>query len=71
MCAGLLHDTVEDTRLGLGDVEDVFGPAVRRLVEGETKVRAEKGGAEGEGPFGRQPLAHRRAHKMEPRGGLW
>ena len=38
LCAGLLHDTVEDTRLGLRDLEQVFGPAVRRLVEGETKV---------------------------------
>lgn len=29
MCAGLLHDTVEDTRLTFEDVERVFGPAVR------------------------------------------
>lgn len=36
--AGLLHDTVEDTSLSISDIEAVFGPSVRRLVEGETKV---------------------------------
>ena len=38
VAAALLHDTVEDTALRLADVEAVFGPTVRRLVEGETKV---------------------------------
>jgi len=38
LCAGLLHDTVEDTELTFDDVEDQFGPAVRRIVEGETKI---------------------------------
>ena len=36
--AGLLHDTVEDTFLRFEDVERRFGPDVRALVEGETKV---------------------------------
>ncbi|CAM9545789.1 unnamed protein product [Chrysoparadoxa australica] len=36
--AGLLHDTVEDTRLSFEDIEQQFGHTVRRLVEGETKV---------------------------------
>ncbi|KAM3569559.1 hypothetical protein VYU27_008352 [Nannochloropsis oceanica] len=36
--AGLLHDTVEDTPVSVADVQAVFGAAVRRLVEGETKV---------------------------------
>ncbi|MEY4530706.1 MAG: hypothetical protein RLZZ156_1427 [Deinococcota bacterium] len=36
--AGLLHDTVEDTPVTLGDVEHEFGTTVRRIVEGETKV---------------------------------
>jgi GTP pyrophosphokinase len=37
--AGLLHDTVEDTdRVTFESIEDRFGRAVRRIVEGETKV---------------------------------
>ena len=36
--AGLLHDTVEDTTLTFDEVEAGFGAAVRRIVEGETKI---------------------------------
>ncbi|MFC4425854.1 RelA/SpoT family protein [Deinococcus navajonensis] len=37
--AGLLHDTVEDVdRVTFEQIEDLFGPDVRRIVEGETKV---------------------------------
>lgn len=36
--AGLLHDTVEDTDLSFELVEEMFGPVVRSIVEGETKV---------------------------------
>ena len=38
LCAALLHDTVEDTDLTLGEVEAEFGPGVARLVEGATKL---------------------------------
>ena len=38
LCAGLLHDTVEDTDVTFEDVEERFGPVVRRIVEGETKI---------------------------------
>jgi len=38
LCAGLLHDTVEDTDLTFDDVEARFGATVRRIVEGETKI---------------------------------
>jgi GTP diphosphokinase / guanosine-3',5'-bis(diphosphate) 3'-diphosphatase len=38
LVAGLLHDTVEDTPIGLDDIERRFGPSVRRIVEGETKI---------------------------------
>ena len=34
----VLHDTVEDTRLSLTDLEDQFGPNVARLVDGVTKL---------------------------------
>ena len=38
--AGLLHDTVEDTEaVSFADIETRYGAGVRRIVEGETKVR--------------------------------
>lgn len=36
--AGLLHDVPEDTPRTLKDVEDNFGPTIKTLVEGITKV---------------------------------
>lgn len=33
VCAGLLHDTVEDTAVTADDIEQRFGPQVRRIVE--------------------------------------
>ncbi|HZJ09918.1 MAG TPA: bifunctional (p)ppGpp synthetase/guanosine-3',5'-bis(diphosphate) 3'-pyrophosphohydrolase [Trueperaceae bacterium] len=36
--AGLLHDTVEDTEATFEEIEEQFGPTVRRIVEGETKI---------------------------------
>lgn len=39
IAAGLLHDTVEDTTVVTFErIEEEFGPTVRRIVEGETKV---------------------------------
>ncbi len=38
LIAGLLHDTVEDTDVTFEQIEDQFGKAVRRIVEGETKI---------------------------------
>ena len=38
LAAGLLHDTVEDSGVTFEELEDKFGPTVRMLVEGETKV---------------------------------
>ncbi len=38
LIAGLLHDTVEDTDVTFEDIETRFGPSVRRIVEGETKI---------------------------------
>lgn len=34
----LLHDTVEDTELSLEDVEHSFGPKVRQIIDGLTKI---------------------------------
>ncbi|HEY7983253.1 MAG TPA: HD domain-containing protein, partial [Ktedonobacterales bacterium] len=34
IAAALLHDTVEDTSITLGDVERDFGPAIAELVDG-------------------------------------
>ena len=38
ICAALLHDTVEDTKVTSEDVEREFNPQVRALVEGVTKI---------------------------------
>jgi GTP pyrophosphokinase len=38
LIAGLLHDTVEDTDVTFEQIEHAFGNAVRRIVEGETKI---------------------------------
>ncbi len=38
LCAALLHDTVEDTDVTADVVEEEFGPDVRTLVEGVTKI---------------------------------
>ncbi|KAL8513409.1 hypothetical protein ACS0TY_012754 [Phlomoides rotata] len=39
IAAGLLHDTVEDTNVVTFElIEENFGPTVRHIVEGETKV---------------------------------
>lgn len=38
LCAGLLHDVVEDTKYTLEDIEKEFGPDVAHLVDGVTKI---------------------------------
>ena len=38
IAAGLLHDVVEDTGVALSDIEKDFGPEVKILVEGVTKL---------------------------------
>jgi len=38
ICAGLLHDTVEDTRLTMHDLQEQFGNVVANLVNGVTKL---------------------------------
>jgi GTP pyrophosphokinase len=38
LCAALLHDVVEDTKIPLEQISDQFGPDVARLVEGTTKI---------------------------------
>ena len=36
--AALLHDTVEDTGLTLGEIENEFGNVVARIIDGLTKI---------------------------------
>jgi GTP diphosphokinase / guanosine-3',5'-bis(diphosphate) 3'-diphosphatase len=38
IAAGLLHDTVEDTKLSLGDIRRDFGETVAKLVDGVPKL---------------------------------
>ncbi len=38
LCAGLLHDVVEDTEYTLEDIEKEFGPDTAHLVDGVTKI---------------------------------
>src|SRR5205814_5204968 len=38
LTAALLHDTVEDTEVGLEQLEQEFGPEVARIVDGLTKL---------------------------------
>jgi GTP diphosphokinase / guanosine-3',5'-bis(diphosphate) 3'-diphosphatase len=38
LCAALLHDVVEDTKVPLEQIGEQFGPEVARLVEGTTKI---------------------------------
>jgi guanosine-3',5'-bis(diphosphate) 3'-pyrophosphohydrolase len=37
--AAVLHDTVEDTEATLEEIENLFGPDIRRLVDGLTKIK--------------------------------
>src|SRR5271154_1429273 len=38
LCAALLHDVVEDTKIPLETITELFGADVARLVEGTTKI---------------------------------
>jgi GTP diphosphokinase / guanosine-3',5'-bis(diphosphate) 3'-diphosphatase len=38
VCA-LLHDVVEDTEINLDDIESLFGPKVRKIIDGLTKIK--------------------------------
>ncbi len=38
ICAGLLHDTLEDTKIIRADIEILFNPSIAKLVEGVTKI---------------------------------
>jgi guanosine-3',5'-bis(diphosphate) 3'-pyrophosphohydrolase len=38
LCAALMHDVVEDTRISSARVTERFGPDIARLVEGVTKI---------------------------------
>jgi GTP pyrophosphokinase len=42
VCAGLLHDVVEDTPVELPDIEEKFSPEIAMLVDGVTKLGEDK-----------------------------
>lgn len=39
ICAGLLHDTIEDTNIQKEDIEENFNSEIAKLVDGVTKIR--------------------------------
>lgn len=38
VCAGYLHDIVEDTGATLDDIKELFGPTIALIVDGDTKL---------------------------------
>ena len=40
ICAGLLHDTIEDTSATYEDIQEKFGTDIANLVEGVTKIKS-------------------------------
>jgi len=38
ICAAILHDVVEDTKMSLAEITEIFGPRVAKLVDGVTKL---------------------------------
>src|SRR6202030_2992034 len=38
LCAALLHDVIDDTKIPLTQIDEIFGADVARLVEGATKI---------------------------------
>lgn len=38
ICAGLLHDTLEDTNISKEEIAEIFGDEVAKLVDGVTKI---------------------------------
>ncbi|MGB5262816.1 MAG: bifunctional (p)ppGpp synthetase/guanosine-3',5'-bis(diphosphate) 3'-pyrophosphohydrolase [Lutimonas sp.] len=38
ICAALLHDVVEDTKVTLDDIERIFGKTIAKIVDGLTKI---------------------------------
>jgi guanosine-3',5'-bis(diphosphate) 3'-pyrophosphohydrolase len=38
VATGLLHDTVEDTLSTIEEIEEIFGPEIKHLVDGVTKI---------------------------------
>lgn len=38
VCAGYIHDIVEDTGATLADIKEIFGPTIAMIVDGDTKI---------------------------------
>lgn len=61
ICAGLLHDTVEDTPATLDEIEKAFGPVVANLVKGATEPQK----MQGDGRSAEKSWRDRKEHTVE------
>ncbi len=65
ICAGLLHDLLEDTNVNANDIRDQFGETVLRLVESVTKLTWTAEGLEAETDYARnRQEVHRAAENL-------
>jgi GTP pyrophosphokinase len=62
--AAILHDVVEDTEVTLEDIEEQFGPGVRLLVDGVTKMHAISGNQEPQGKNKKDRIESESLRKM-------
>ena len=73
VCAGLLHDVVEDTLASTTDIEKQFGGEIAFLVDGVTKLSQDQFHLQGRPPGGELPQdgrGHGARHPRAPRQAL-
>ncbi len=64
LAAALLHDVAEDTLVSINQLNEQFGPAVGRLVDGVTKLKEVAAGVSKGRPLPTQEIQDASLHKM-------